>query len=167
MKKYIFLLSLLLISVCATAQKEQYQGLFLYQFSKYIKWPDSYLGSNFTISVFGSENTFKSVESMAKAKKQTQGLSIVVRNLKTANELDHPQIVLIDDTREDVFNSVLRKLGDQPVLLVTDGNGLAQKGAIINFIEQDGKMRFELNKDRAEKIGLKISTSLINLAIVI
>ncbi|MCH8318767.1 MAG: YfiR family protein, partial [Bacteroidetes bacterium] len=43
----------------------------------------------------------------------------------------------------------------------------AKKGACINFITQNGQVKFELNKFAIEKHGLKVSPSLVKLAIVV
>jgi hypothetical protein len=44
---------------------------------------------------------------------------------------------------------------------------MAGKGAAINFVEVDGKIKFELNEENAESRGLKIAGSLASLAILV
>ncbi len=169
MTKYSLLLfcSLILSPFWTFAQKEQYQGLFLYQFSKYIKWPDSYNSGDFVITVIGNEKSVKSIKDMADAKKQTQGMNIVVQTPDAVNQIDQPHIIFIEESKTEVLSSVIQKVENQPVLIVTEGPGLAEKGSIVNFVIKDGKMRFELNKNKAESIGLKVSSSLTSLAIII
>ena len=36
------------------AQKEKFHSIFLYNFSKYVKWPENHTDGIFTIGVFGN-----------------------------------------------------------------------------------------------------------------
>jgi hypothetical protein len=51
--------------------------------------------------------------------------------------------------------------------VVTDKPGMSGKGAAINFVELDGKIKFEINQQVTEAHGLKVSSSLTNLAIIV
>jgi len=119
------------------------------------------------ITVIGNEKSVKSIKDMADAKKQTQGMNIVVQTPDAVNQIDQPHIIFIEESKTEVLSSVIQKVENQPVLIVTEGPGLAEKGSIVNFVIKDGKMRFELNKNKAESIGLKVSSSLTSLAIII
>jgi hypothetical protein len=56
------------------------------------------------------------------------------------------------------------KIGDTPVLLVTEQATAANKGG-VNFINnKDGKLGFELNKPSIETHRLKVSAELTRLA---
>jgi hypothetical protein len=62
---------------------------------------------------------------------------------------------------------IVNKTSASPVLIITDTQGMASKGAVINFVEQDGKIKFELNESVAAGRNLKVSGSLTSLAILI
>ena len=51
-----------------------------------------------------------------------------------------------------------------PVLTVGDSAGFCQRGGAINFYLEDGKVRFEMNLDVIERLGLRVSSSLMRLA---
>ena len=53
------------------------------------------------------------------------------------------------------------------VLTVSDTNGFAHQGVIINLIKVDNKIRFEINPAAAERAGLKISSHLLRLARIV
>ena len=44
---------------------------------------------------------------------------------------------------------------------------LSQTGFVINFILDQNKVRFEINPRAAERAGLKISSQLMKLAIIV
>ena len=50
------------------------------------------------------------------------------------------------------------------MLVVGDSPGLAEKGAIINFVIEDNKVRFEVNPQAARQAHLQISSKLLRLA---
>jgi len=50
---------------------------------------------------------------------------------------------------------------------ITDKNGLRAKGSSINFTTIDNKLKFELNQKAIESSNLKVSGSLMAMAIVI
>ena len=50
-------------------------------------------------------------------------------------------------------------------VIVTEKEGLAKKGSFINFISQEGKIRFEVNKAKFTASNVKISGQLLSLAI--
>ena len=61
----------------------------------------------------------------------------------------------------------LSRTKSKPVLVVTDNPGMAKKGASINFVEVEGKIKFELNQKNAEASGLKVAGALASLAILV
>jgi len=55
----------------------------------------------------------------------------------------------------------------KPILIVTESPGLATQGSVINFVELNDKVKFELNESEASNRGLEVSGALTSLAIVI
>ena len=60
---------------------------------------------------------------------------------------------------------ILQDLGDAPVLTVADTDGFLDDGGIINFKLEGSKVRFEINQQAAERVGIKISSKLLRLAV--
>lgn len=150
------------------AQKEKYQSLFIYNFTKYIKWPDSYNSDKFVIGVLGNSAIFTSLSEMALAKKKTgNGLVIEVKKYSSVDEIDGCNILFVSENAIDNLGQIDSRTSTKPILVVSDSPGMATKGSVINFVELDGKMKFELNESKAFGKGLIVSGSLISLAILI
>jgi hypothetical protein len=62
---------------------------------------------------------------------------------------------------------ILSKVADQSVLIVTEQNGMGQKGSSINFIQKEGRMAFEMNQSALNSRKLKAAIELSRLAIII
>ena len=65
------------------------------------------------------------------------------------------------------MDKILKKTKNDPILIVTSRSGFGVSGSIINFIESDSKLKFELNQEQAQKRGLVVADQLKNLAVVI
>jgi hypothetical protein len=150
------------------AQKEKYQSLFIYNFTKYIKWPDTYSPGTFVIGVIGNSTIIDDLNGMAASKKQTSnGATIEIKKYNSVDEIGACHILFVSENAVDKLGQIETKTSGKPVLLVTDTPGMGTKGAVINFIEKDGKIKFELNESQAEKRSLVVSSSLTSLAIII
>lgn len=168
--KRIILLSIfcMVLFSSAYAQKEKYQSLFIYNFTKYIKWPDAYNGDKFVIGVFGDSEIYNSLSAMANSKKKTAtGKNIEIKKFSSTSDINDCNILFVSQNVAGDLGQIDSNTASEPVLIITDSPGLATQGAVINFIEKDGKIKFELNESKASDRGLIVSGSLTSLAIII
>lgn len=156
-----------LLTNSVTAQKTKYQSIFIYNFSKYIKWPDDFNEGKFVIGVHGNSEIQNDLESMVATKKQTSGLVMEVKIFSSLSDLSECNLLFITSKFCNRIQEIQHAILGVPTLIVTDKSGMAKKGAAINFIEKDGKIKFELNQSTAESLGLRVSSSLVSLAILI
>lgn len=163
----VFFFSVVMISF-SFAQKEKYESLFIYNFTKYIKWPDNYNPGKFTIGVLGNSEIYASLDAMVKSKGSTgSGATLEVVKYNNLNELAECNILFISEDAIENLTEAESITEGRPVLIITDTPGMASQGSIINFIEQDGKIKFELNESKAADRKLIVSSSLTSLAILI
>ena len=140
----------------AWAQKEKFHSIFIYNFSKYVKWPEAQNSGKFVIGVLGTSEIQKDLKTMA-ATKKINGKSIEIKQFSSAAEISDCHILYVSATESGLLDQVLSKTSSKPILIVTDSPGLARKGAAINFVEVEGKIKFELNRKNTEKKGLKVA----------
>jgi hypothetical protein len=62
------------------------------------------------------------------------------------------------------MRQILQSLNGASVLTVADTEGFANMGGIINFVLDDGRVRFEINLKAAEAAHLKLSARLLTVA---
>ncbi len=105
---------------------------------------------------------------MATSKKKTKdGAAIEVKYYGSVNEIDDCNILFVSENVIGELSKITTQVASKPVLIITDMPGMATQGAIINFVETDGKMKFELNATKASSQGLIVSGSLASVAILI
>lgn len=94
-------------------------------------------------------------------------MAIVIKNFSSTDKIEKCHILFVPTNLSNKIDEIASSLSGNPVLIVTDKPGMAQKGAAINFVEKDGKIKFELNQQATSDKGLKVSGSLSSLAILV
>jgi hypothetical protein len=160
------LLFLFICSIFSVSAQVNYKihSLFVYKFTQYIEWPSK--DGDFVIGVIGNSPILAELEAIA-ATKKVDTRTIVVKKLSASADLSACQMVFISENQSSSLGAITAKLAGKPTLIVSETNGGAKKGAGINFVIIDDKMKFELNKAAVEKQGLKVSGDLTKLAIVV
>jgi hypothetical protein len=162
MKKFLIIV-LMLVSVQVVAQKEKYQSVFVYQFAKYFNWPASMQQGNFVIGVIGNSEMFKFIEEMAVAKKLASQ-NIEIKTFKNVSEIGQCHILVMSGSMNNSISEVVKSINGKNILLVGEGDGLASKGAHISFIENGGKLTFEINQTKINQMSLQVNSQLFALA---
>jgi hypothetical protein len=165
------LLSLALVVLTAsavtgqpTASEYEVKAAFLYNFARFVEWPEGASGNQFVIGVFG-EDPFGSVLDQTVGGKRVGGNELVLRRFRSLESLEPCQILFIAAGEQGRFAEVVAALHGAPVLTVGESEGFLERGGIINLRLEDQKVRFEINAGEAERAGLKISSQLLKLAI--
>ena len=165
LKRVVGVVLFMLVLTSANAQVEKFQSLFIYNFSRYIKWPDDMSSGQFVIGVLGNSSVYDHLKEMADTKKKTQNMDIVVKRYNSVNEVENCHILFVSSNFSSQVGSVSSSPKTSSTLIVTDKPGLAKRGATINFIEDSGKIKFELNQSEADQRGLKVAGSLSALSV--
>ncbi|MGQ0829575.1 MAG: YfiR family protein [Bacteroidota bacterium] len=150
------------------AQEVNYKSysIYVYNFIKYIEWPQSTkTGGNFSIGIIGDSPVYKELLQLA-ATKKANGQTIVVKKFATIEEADYCEILYISSSKSSSLKKALEKTSKVPTLVVAEREGLAKKGAGINFVTlEDDVLKFEVNKKVIEDHSLKIPKILLTLGL--
>ncbi len=163
-KLYYLLLGVLLISVGTQAQTYKMHTLYMYSFSKYIQWPEDATDGDFKIGIVGNSLIAQPLEKMATLKK-VNGRLIKVITFASVEEIQDCNILFLPVNQSENFSKVLDRVGDRPILLVTEKEGLGVQGSSINFILKNNKLMFEINDNAIDKANLKVASALKKYAV--
>ena len=139
------------------------KAIYIYNFTKYIEWPESYKEGNFVIGFLGSNSALLSKLSEI-ATKKVGNQSIEIRNITKVDDTKFNIIYILTDNSTQL-SEVLSKVKGKSTLIVTDKPGLAKQGAGINFVIVENKQKIELNKVNIEKYKLKVASTLVDMAL--
>ena len=158
MRKLTLLAILLcIVSSLAKAQDEKFKALFMYNFTKYLEWPEGNIKKEFVIGVFGSSPIIQELAIIAK-KKMVANHPIVVRKLVDINEVTKCNIVYVPENKSAHIEEIYQKCSSTGTLIITDKEGLGKTFAGINYVKVDGKQNFEINKNNIEGKGIKVNS---------
>lgn len=143
------------------------KSVFIYNFTRYVEWPEDYRTGNFIINMYGT-NAAMLTELNTMAKTKTVGAQkIEIRNTTTLDGIGKCNILYVTPDVATPLADIVSKIKGKSTLLVTEKQGFAKQGAAINFVVVDNRQKFELNKANAEKYSLKVSAQLVTLSIPI
>jgi len=166
MKKVAVCLLMVAASHLLSAQSPKHQSVFIYSFTRYVIWPDSYNIGDFEILVLGDTPVLTELKAMAQAKKVGER-TIKVTKINNVSEIRRANMLFVPAARAADIEAVAAKVNNLSVLIITEEPGLGARGSDINFIVKDGKLAFELNQSAMTRQNLKASTELSRLAIMI
>ena len=138
----------------------------LFNFIKYVQWPDEGAGGEFVVGVMGEEDVFNTLKTWYDGKPKGSK-KYVIKKLASPGEAGGCQVVYLGKSKSKEFEGIKGSVAGKPILTITDGNGLGQKGSCINFKVIDGKLKWELNQATFSSSNLKVSGQLTSMAIVI
>ena len=147
------------------AQDVDYKAysLFVYNFMKYIEWPE--ITGDFTIGVVGDSPVLKELETLAKTKK-AKGRNIIIKKILTPDDVMNCQLVYVCSGKSSMAKAINEKVKGKSILVVGEREGLAKKGAALSFITlDDDVLKFEINKVVLDQNKLKIPSVLSNLGL--
>lgn len=145
----------------------QFKKSFIWAFTKYIEWPSSYRSGDFVIGVLGDDPLTTYLEDLKTRYGDVDGQTITIRNYSSVSKIEKCHILYVPAEKSESLNSVIARLKGKSTLIITEGEGLTRKGAIISFVVRESKIKFEINKKRAESYSLQVSSVLSDLGILV
>lgn len=146
----------------------QSQSLFIYKFAKYISWPESSVQGDFVIGVYGNSPVLGELEKMASLKKAGGGQRIVVRQVNSTEEIGRVHLLYVAASKSRELKDIAARVNSKPTLVVAEREGLARKGACINFIIlENNTLRFEINRNELKNHGLRIPPELLKIGFAV
>jgi hypothetical protein len=150
---------------------------YLYNFAIYTQWPKNAAGGDtekFYIGILGKGDLSPSLKKLAAAK-SVQGKPIVLYHFSSIKDYKPCHLLFIaaepagnaKESAQERLAAALKKTKGQPVLVVTESAGLAQKGATVNFYIEDNLVKFEINLDAAKGANVQIHPKVLGLGKII
>lgn len=145
------------------------KGLFIYNFTRYIKWPEHMKSGDFVIGILGEYESLLHELTILSQTKTAGDQNFVIEIYDNADQIKKSHIIFIVPENNDQLAQVIQKMEENNynTLILTDSEGLAIKGAAINFYYSDSKQRMEINPENVTKYGLIMSKQLMTLARIV
>ena len=134
---------------------------FLYRFVDYVYWKSYSKEQTFKIAILEDSPITTSLL------KKTKTKNIDIKECKTLKEIRSCHILFVPYNCTIPIEPILSNFDGKPVLIVTEQNGDGKKGAHMNFVLMENKLKFEVNLKAINKAGIGISSFLLQHAIIV
>jgi hypothetical protein len=136
------------------------KAAYLFNFTKFVEWPSGSMpaGTPLSLCVAGANPFGAALEETIRGE-LVEGRPLttrVVRDPSGCHVLFVPQGV--------AAAGMLREARTKPILTVGESRDFLADGGVVNFLMEDGKVRFEISQDAASRAHLRISSRLLRLA---
>lgn len=138
----------------------------IYRFTKYINWPELSKQGDFNIGVVGDTPMFDALKNNI-AGKMVGNQKITIKKLSSSEPVFDCQILFISNDACKNIKKIAGKTLDEPVLIVSETEGMAQKGSCINFVIVADRLKLEINQNNIEQRELSIASELLQLGKIV
>jgi glutamine amidotransferase PdxT len=87
----------------------------------------------------------------------------VIKKFSSSAEVFNCHILFISEDESDNVKKIASRTAGYPILLVSESDGMALRGACINFVIISDHLKLEINKDNIEQRNLNIASELLQL----
>jgi hypothetical protein len=142
---------------------EAVKAAYLFRFAQYVEWPVQPAAVPFVIAVSGADDVAAHLERLLPGM-SVNGHRVVVRKVARAQDLGGVHILFVGADAFARTRTLRAQAVERPILIVTDHERGLDGGGVINFIEVDRNLRFEISLNAADRSGLKINAALLAVA---
>ena len=151
------------------SKEYQLKAAFLFNFVQFVKWPpDSFTNDDapFCIGILGDDPFGAALEETIRGE-TIDNHRMTVARARRMEDLKDCQMIFVSRSEEGRVGEILSQIGTRPILTVSEVGSFAQDGGDIDFYLSEGKVRFEINPQSAQRCGLRISSQLLSLGKIV
>ena len=149
-----------------SAPERSVKAVFLYKFLNYAEWPSAAFASDdapYVIGILGADDVARELSQIA-ADHTVGGRPVQVRRVKRGEPLSGIHVLFVGAAESKELPALSRQAQGNGVLLVSEDQRAAKPESAINLVVDDGKVRFDVSLDVAEKSGVHLSSRLLGVA---
>lgn len=169
MRKLVWLVALALVAtgffnrVAAQEEVVQAKVKFIYNFTRYVEWPENAKSGDFVIYVYGSSELFNGLKTFT-ADKFIGNRPVKIQKIASASEIDNCHLLYVGFSKAKEIKDIKAKLSGKNTLIISERDGSLEDGAMINFIISEDKLTYEIKPNNATVAGLKLNSAIVNFA---
>jgi len=157
--------------VRGAAEPTEYQvkAVFVFNFARFVEWPAQAFTAPdepFVIGIVGTDPFGARLDEAVRGERVGQH-PLQVRRFRNADKIGACQILYIDRSEGAQLSQILTAVNQRNTLTVTDLDGAAQHGVMIQFVTESNRIRLRINVEAARAAGLEISSKLLRPAEIV
>lgn len=142
------------------------KAAYLYKFLNYADWPDKAFAdahAPYVIGVHGADDIVLELTKLVSAR-PVADRPVQVRKVARGESLDGLHVLFIGAGAANPAGMLAQSAQQGSLLVVTESDRAAGAGAAINLLVVDGRVRFDVFLDAAERAGIRLSSRLLAVA---
>ena len=155
-------------NIVLAAEEYQLKAVFVYNFTKgFITWPKTVFSNEHSplrICVLGEDPFGPTIDEVVKGQTTRENRTLIVERLENTSHLGGCQIVFVSRSEQSQVKEMLTEIKHSPILTISDIEGFAQQGGMIEFFMLQDKVKLAINSCILENSGLKANANLLNLS---
>ncbi len=166
-------LSIMVSTRCAAlagpASEYQVKAVFLFNFSQFVSWPSGAFptaASPIVIGVLGDDPFGGQLDAVV-AGERVGGRPLLVRRYRDVSQIGNCQILFIDRSETAKLHDIVSALHGRSILTVSDIDGAAGSGVMIDLVLEGDHIRMRINAAAARASGLVLSSQLLRPAQIV
>jgi len=160
---FAFLLAAVALAFSDRPSEYQVKAAYLYNFGKFVSWPDGGITSEFDVCVLGVD-PFGPVLDATVSESRINGKKVVAKRIARAQDAAGCRIVYVAASESPRLASDLAVLNKLHILSVSDSAHFVDRGGMIQFVFDGDRVRFAVNLSAAQEAGLTLSSELLKVA---
>ena len=150
-----------LFAASPEVQQQTLKAAFICHFLVLTRWPEP--KAAVVIGVYGDSVMGNDLAAALPNSAGTLAIK-VVRIRPEAPDWGSVNAIYIPSFYQEDVPAVVRRIGAAPILTIGDSPRFMEEGGVIGFVQEGGKLRFEVNQAMAARKGLQLSAKLLELA---
>lgn len=141
-----------------------YRAEILHNLCKFVTWPESAFqeGEGMNIRLLHGDEPISDL--MALNGRKLHGKTITIRGQVRGEGVEKGEVIFISRGFASSVSKILKRLGNRPVLTISDIPGFSRQGGMIELISAGETVRFSINLGAARRAGLIIRAPLLQIA---
>jgi len=151
----------------AVQTEHELKAAYLCKLANFVGWPadgTQPAKDSLVLGILGNDSLGDALE-RATHRQTFQGRRLIIRRGKEVADFKTCQILFISRSEKERLPQILEGLKDLPVLTVSESEFFCQLGGMIHLKKVGEELKFEINRQAAERARLKISSQLLKLTV--
>ncbi len=155
-------------SLCAQNEQEEsrLKAEYIYNFTRFVEWDSTTVGETFVIGIVGTTPVNKAIRGIAKTR-LVNNKKIEVKYISQKRKIKNCNLLFISNNATIPLETILEIAKERNILVVSEKENDALRGAGFNFVHVDDQLKFEANPTAIAAARLKVSAQLLKLAIIV
>ena len=136
---------------------------FLYNFMKLSEWPAEVSAKELTLCVTEARDFGDELDSIKG--KPIQSKTLIFKHLVLGDNPSDCQLLFLPSEEKPIrLHEWLKLVENKPVLTVSDTASFLDQGGMVNLVNEDNRLQFEVNLELVGKVGIEMSSQMLKIA---